>query len=174
MRILSTKNSFYFRAGLLVFGVAFLIYGTVGYIVFRASSKVYFLQFFDLPEILPPLPSLMIWNNHLPSLIHVVAFSFFTLAILNTTFSKWFYIPFLWALMNILFEISQHSVMKGFFSNVAQHELLPRFITNYSLRGTFDWNDIFYSLIGAGMVVLLVMLLAPHSENIENNIRQHP
>ena len=160
------------RTGLFIYGVALLFYGMGGYLSFRSPSKVYFLNLFEAPQIFWPIPSLMIWNNHLPSLIHVIAFSFFTLAVLNATLSTVVYIPLLWAGINIFFEIGQHSIIKGLVSYFQKSHLLPHFIVNHSIRGTFDWIDIVYSLMGAGIAIVLFMLVGYPVENREE--RLHP
>ncbi len=163
-------NTLLIRVGLFVYGLALLVYGMGGYLSFRASSKVYFLNLVEVPDLFRPIPSLMLWNNHLPSLIHVVAFSFFTLAVINATLSMVVYIPLLWAGINIFFEMGQHSIIKGLVSYFQGSHLLPGFIVNHSLRGTFDWIDIVYSLVGAGIAILLFMLVGYPVENTEKRL----
>jgi hypothetical protein len=156
-------NSVSIPMGLLVStSIVLLIYGVWGYLSLRAASDVYFLTLFEMPQIFQQMPSPLIWNDHLPSLIHIVAFSSFTLAVLGITLFRAVAIPLLWAAINIFFEIGQHNIVKDFVSHFEGNDRLPHFILNYSLRGTFDWFDILYTLAGAGITTTGVLLLIKH------------
>jgi len=146
------RDSYHGRILLLLIGLALLGYGAAGYLSFRTDSGVYFLTFLKIAY--RPSWHVMIWNDHLPSLLHVAAFSLVTLAILNPTLERALYVPLVWASINLLFEMVQHDIVKEMLFNAQWRGWLPRLFVHYSQRGRFDLYDMFYSLLGAGLVMV--------------------
>lgn len=84
----------------------------------------------------------------LPSLLHVYAFSLFTVASLeNKTACSIRTTILLWIFVNLLFEFGQVSSLKAFWSEYSHAGAITP-LANYFLFGTFDWTDAGFSAIG--------------------------
>lgn len=165
----------YYRCFLIIIGTSLLIIGGGIYVHFRNPSDIYFWSLLDgrivdvFSNVFFFIPFLFgVGNNSLPSLIHVLALSLITSGLsTKTTYSNSIYIPLFWSLINLIFEFVQHRVFTDFFTAMERGEMLPQFVLNYILNGTFDWNDIWYSIVGGGIAVISLRMLITH-RTIEN------
>jgi len=82
----------------------------------------------------------------LPSFVHPLAFSLFTVATLRPRQAPRYGVCFAWFLVNAAFEFGQHPLISGPLTTALP---LPRWIAAYFLRGSFDIGDIAAAALGA-------------------------
>jgi hypothetical protein len=139
------------RAAVLgVAGSAALLLGVLVYLADRAASHAVFIPAHALFSGGSLLGTPGQW---LPSLVHPLAFSLFTAAVLKPgTLARLGTCAF-WGLVNIAFELGQHPAFRPTWaaarSGVAGDWALIRSPLDYFMHGTFDPNDIWAAMLGA-------------------------
>jgi hypothetical protein len=108
----------------------------------------------------------------LPSLVHPLAFSLFTAAMLQPgALAQWGACAF-WGLVNVGFEVAQLPAFKPYLTEALQGRAgdwaATRALLNYCLQGTFDPFDVCAALLGAlaaGVILSFVDRLpgTPHA-----------
>jgi hypothetical protein len=126
-----------FSLGLLALSLGALIY-----VVLRPEGSSYVNVYFSFHQSLPHIPFI----NNLPSFFHVFAFSLLTVSVLGT-FRYAFLTCSVWMLLNLLFEVGQHSSVVNALS--AKAIWLPSILNNYFRFGTFDMWDMVFCVVGA-------------------------
>ena len=133
------------RLQLLLFSLLNLLVGTLVYLFTRPPHSTYFLpEELTFYQHIPK--SLLTLTGSLPSFCHIVGFSLLVLALQPN--SKYISITCLfWLLVNILFELSQHSHFSGQLASIS----LPLLdsIKNYAKHGIFDLGDILAAILGS-------------------------
>jgi hypothetical protein len=137
---------------LFTLGLLALSLGALIYVVLRPQGSSYVNLYFSFYQSLPSIPFI----NNLPSFFHVFAFSLLTVSVLGT-FRYTFLTCSVWVLLNLLFELGQHSSVVNVLS--AKAIWLPSVLNNYFRLGTFDIGDMVFCVVGAlgayGVTLLL-------------------
>lgn len=93
----------------------------------------------------------------LPSFLHVYAFSLLTVPLLRRRVERAAIAAVsFWVLVNFLFEVGQAASLKGFWAGHA-HDGVVGPLARYFLFGTFDWNDVGFSLLGGVLAYLTII-----------------
>jgi len=146
MNTINSQNRHYFKLGML-----FFLFGLIYYCIFR---EAYLLSLFSRQNFqwieafytYTNLPIQISELNSLPSFIHVLAFSYSTLGLVQFCFRQQLLIPIIWCFINISFEFGQHFIK----TTISSSELL----NEYFITGVFDWLDILASLLACVFVII--------------------
>jgi hypothetical protein len=137
----------------LIIGSSVLFGGALFYYFFRSAEHTYFLKFLGnshhLKDFLPPL--LAIFENSLPTFIHVVGFTLMTASIIAKQKRGYAAVCLAWFAIDVLFEIGQGidkmiiQIIPNWFSNF----LFLENTRNYFLQGRFDYFDLLSIVLGS-------------------------
>jgi hypothetical protein len=133
-------------------GLLALVLGTFIYVLVRPEGSSYVNLYVSFHQSLPEIPLV----NNLPSFFHVFAFSLLTLSVLGK-FKYGVLSCVLWTLLNLLFELGQHSSFMNFLD--AKAIWLPSVLNNYFRLGTFDIWDMVFCMLGGLMAYGVMGLL---------------
>ncbi len=131
-----------------------LLSGVLVYVVDRGGN-VTFLAALGVGGAAHPLPIGM--GGALPSLIHTVAFSLLTTAVMQPSARAWMHGPLVWLGFGLLLEVAQHPTTAAWlrrFPTDAAPFLLH--LQRYAQHGTFSAFDLFAIVLGAVTAALLV------------------
>ena len=145
----------------IIIGSAALFLGCLIYL-FQRPRDTYFLSLMKLPDTSyhwnPPILNLI--GGVLPAFLHVFAISMIIGGLLHCSKRGYLMICCTWFFINALFEfgqkwaISASALIPRFFDNIFVLENMR----NYFLKGTFDFLDVFASLLGAGAAYFILVL----------------
>jgi hypothetical protein len=150
---------------LVVTGCAALAIGILVYLADRAASHA---------VLIPGIPAFSdrklfgTLGQWLPSLVHPLAFSLFTAALLAPR-PRWvFGACGFWFTVNAVFEVGQHPQVRQPLATVLQQSFgqgpVASGFQNYFLRGTFDVGDLLAAALGAAVAAgVLHKLRVPRS-----------
>jgi hypothetical protein len=147
---------------LAVIGAAALAIGVLVYLADRVAGHaawVPHLAAFDGRHLFGILG---LW---LPSLVHPLAFSLFTVAILQPgALARWGACAF-WGLVNVGFEVAQLPAFKPYLTEPLQGRAgdwaVTRALLNYCIHGTFDPFDVCAALLGALAAGVILSVMGP-------------
>lgn len=102
-------------------------------------------------------PTYLRWLfGSLPTMLHVYSFSIISFLLLKKkTKQAVAATTAFWVVVNLLFEIGQASGFKKFWMEYRENYIVGP-LAGYFLYGTFDWNDLAFSLLG-GVVSYLTI-----------------
>lgn len=140
-------------------GVFILLTATLVYLLDRAPEQTYFIYQTGFNLSLYDSHSGLFGSmgNNLPSFAHALAFILITAGLLATHKNTYLLICLFWFALESLFEVGQAlinstTVIPGWFAGIPFLENTE----NYFLNGTFDWNDVAASALGAILAYLVL------------------
>jgi hypothetical protein len=154
----------------VLIGAAWLLFGTLVYLVDRPPDQTYFIYnssidislYNILPNLFGPI------GNNLPAFIHVFSFILITAGLLSCQKKGCLIICLSWLVVDCVFELGQK------FNSLAVRTIpdwlagIPFFenTENYFLHGTFDSFDLVSITIGT-VIAYLVLLATNKFEGVE-------
>jgi hypothetical protein len=140
------------QRNMLVLGAAALVAGVLFYLLFRPLPAA--LQWLAAMLRIAPLHlhAPAIWLGSIPSLLHVLGFSLLTWAVLGVRRELWVRVPASWFVLNVVFETGQALLRCG--------GALDAPLCIWLGTGTFDFNDLVASALGAALAMLAVRRIA--------------
>ncbi len=152
-------------AGLCLLGAAALLLGVLVYLTDRPALPA------ALSNLSPWLARLQLFGaagQWLPSFVHPLAFSLFTVAALPARAAPRYGVCAAWCAVNWVFEVGQHAAIKASLAvglqDLLGHSPLVRWLGRYFLRGTFDVADLMATLGGALAAAALLFLFHAEQE----------
>lgn len=137
--------------------------GAAVYLVSRPLPSVMLLEALGLRSgyRLPVAEHFRWLIESLPSLLHVYAFSLLSFWLLEKRTEQTLIATIsFWVAVNFLFEIGQAPSLKNFWAEFAVDAAVNKWcgpLVSYFLYGTFDWNDVAFSICGGAMAYLTII-----------------
>jgi hypothetical protein len=135
---------------------------------FSAWPAALLLWWQAIPWLEMPMPAPMLgpWlGNHLPDLLHPLAFSALTIAVMPGP-RRIGLVCGGWALADGLLELAQHSLvsvpLEAWLTGWFGHASVFGYVEYYLVNGRFDPLDLFAIVLGAGIAYLAAQRLVRH------------
>lgn len=143
-------------------GCVFLLFGALVYAIDYPLNTLYFFSNNDLlSDSLDLLPKPIRFS--LPSFIHVVSFSMFSLCIVGNKNNNIYIYPFLWGFINLLFEVIQTDLISHhagkLLNDMSRENTLFKVLNTFMTNGVFDFGDIVACILGVIVSVAICFSL---------------
>ena len=113
------------------------------------------------------------FGQWLPSFVHPLAFSLFTVAVLPPSSASRDGVCLAWGAVNVAFEIGQHPQLSARLAELLQDSLghMPAMqaLARYFVHGTFDPGDIIAALLGSLVAAAVLRITQDHGEHKHAN-----
>lgn len=142
-----------------IIGILILVSGVFFYLYSRGVSLFPFIYF-------PEMNVSLFQNTHeitqsLPSFIHVFAFSIISAEIYNNSRRSIIFFPFLWGIVNIMFEYGQKLSPDNILNTDSSY--MFNSIVNYFSVGTYDSQDVLAIILGVVSSIFFLLIINKRS-----------
>lgn len=147
----SAEDRRLFACGCLALAVGILVY-----VIARPAGTIPYLPHFGHFAPLPVPMSAAVGS--LPTFSHAVAFSLLLAALLGTSRRRQLFACAAWTSIELLFEVAQHPVARGWLFNRADSLIrMSPAIERYLQGSTFDVEDLLAAVLGGILAAALVV-----------------
>jgi hypothetical protein len=139
----------FFMWGLACLAAGFAIYATA-----RPATALAFLPHASHPEALPHWLKAAL--GPAPTLVHVMAFSLLSAAVIARTARDCWRVCAAWAAIEVAFEYLQYPAVRSWLSQHCAVALRLPLLGNYIYHGSFDLDDLIAAVVGAACAAALM------------------
>lgn len=135
-----------------------LISGALIYVLLRPSEDIYFVKLLGLNYLNLNLPYKPNWIYNISVALHTYSMSLLSSIFVDSTKKNYMLIIFFWMFINIIFEILQEPYVNNIVYDLLNTETFG-YIIDSLLSGTYDINDILFTIYGSFVAYITLVLL---------------